>query len=621
MCGIVGAISEKNVTSILLEGLKKLEYRGYDSAGLCVMDADKQLHRVRALGKVQALEDAVHEISVRGSCGIAHTRWATHGIPAEHNAHPLVSDENTEFRVAVVHNGIIENHVALREKLQAVGYIFHSETDSETAAHLMQYYLEQTKDFLTALIQVSSEMQGAFALGVMCSAYPDTLGVIRKGSPLVIGIGSGEHFIASDPIAVLPRAEKFIYLEEGDIGLITRTSVSITDKNNQVVNRPEQAPLWAGETVSKGSYRHFMLKEIYEQPHVVLDTMEGRFSPTHVLPEILGVNAASILEKTKAIHIIACGTSYHAGLVARYWFEKMTGLPCQVEVASEFRYRQFVVFPGTLLVAISQSGETADTLAALRHAKSIGEKGGYAGFLGICNVPGSSLVRESECVLMTRAGVEIGVASTKAFTAQLTALFMLVLLCAYTRRSDEPTRKDLNDSLDILKKLPALCQKILTLDAKIQQVAHAFADKHHALFIGRGTQVAIAMEGALKLKEISYIHAEAYPAGELKHGALALVDKNMPVIVIAPHDELIDKLKSNIEEIKTRGGQCFIFTDERIDFVEDTNSVVIRLPAMDALIAPIAYTIPLQLLAYHVAVLKGTDVDQPRNLAKSVTVE
>lgn len=621
MCGIVGAVAKKNsnrdITAILLDGLKKLEYRGYDSAGICVMDESYQIHRIRALGKVHALEDAVKNDPINGFSGIAHTRWATHGVPAEHNAHPLMSGNN----LAVVHNGIIENHTILREKLEKAGYHFDSETDTETAAHLIHFYLTETKDFLIALARASAEMHGAFALGVMSSEYPGVLGVVRQGSPLVIGLGHHENFIASDPMAVFPRAEKFIYLEEKDVALVSCDEIQIMNHKGKLVERPAQASSGTTEAISKGDYRHFMLKEIYEQPRVIAETMEGRFNQTHVFTEILGSHSHELLRKTKMIHIVACGTSYHAGLVARYWFEKIAKLPCQVEIASEFRYRQVVIQPGTLLITISQSGETADTLAALRYAKAIDIEKNYAGFLGICNVPGSSLVRESECVLMTRAGVEIGVASTKAFTSQLTALLMLVMLCANFRHQDEAFHETLKIGLQALKRLPLLCQNILKLNEHIKKIAHAFEDKHHALFLGRGVEFPIALEGALKLKEISYIHAEAYPAGELKHGALALVDKNMPVIVIAPNDELLPKLKSNVEEVKTRGGKCFVFTDESTEFEEDSNTQVIELPQVDELIAPIAYTIPLQLLAYHVAVLKGTDVDQPRNLAKSVTVE
>lgn len=616
MCGIVAAISERNVVPLLLEGLKKLEYRGYDSAGICIMDHQNILQRVRALGKVSALETALKQHPISGHYGIAHTRWATHGIPAENNAHPLMSGNE----IAVVHNGIIENHASLREKLITAGYHFYSETDTEVAAHLIHFHLTQSHDFLTALMHAAAEMDGAFALGVMSADYPATLGLIRQGSPLVIGLGIGERFIASDPMAVLPLAQQFIYLEEGDIGLMTADDILLKDSQGNSVNRPIQPPLWAGEAVSKGHYRHFMLKEIYEQPHVISETLEGRLNKTHVLMEILGNQSHDILANTKAIHIVACGTSYHAGLVARYWFEAIAGIPCQVEVASEYRYRPCVVLPGTLLITVSQSGETADTLAALRHAKAMGTEAGYIGFLTICNVPASSLVRESSCVLMTRAGVEIGVASTKAFTAQLTAFFMLVILFAQSKNNNQDS-PEIHHYVNALKTLPALCQQMLALDTHIKHIAHAFADKQHALFLGRGTQFPVALEGALKLKELSYIHAEAYPAGELKHGPLALVDKNMPVIVVAPNDTLLQKLKSNIEEVKTRGGECFIFADETTGFTEDAHTHVIKLPAMNAIIAPIAYTIPLQLLAYHVAVLKGTDVDQPRNLAKSVTVE
>ncbi len=611
MCGIVGAVSKRNITSILIEGLKRLEYRGYDSAGMCVMDGQNQFKRLRALGKVRVLEELLDKESLRGETGIAHTRWATHGAPAEHNAHPLMSGDN----IAVVHNGIIENYLPLRQQLEKEGYKFSSETDTEVAAHLIDFYRRQISDFLTALVQASQDMEGAFALGVLSHKDPNTLGVVRKGSPLVIGIGEQEYFIASDPLAVMPAAQKFIYLEEGDVALITSDEILIVDQKGQKVDRPIQTLSWNGEGVSKGHYRHFMLKEIIEQPHVIAETLEGRAGHTHVFTEILGSHANELLEKTKMIQIVACGTSYHAGLVAKYWFEKIAKIPCQVDVASEFRYRSPVVLPGTLFVTVSQSGETADTLAALRHAKT---EGGYVGFLAICNVPASSLVRESECVLMTRAGIEIGVASTKAFTAQLTAFLLLVLLCAHFNKRDADKLKVF---LDELKKLPALCEKVLKLNEEIQHMARAFADKQHALFLGRGIEFPIALEGALKLKEISYIHAEAYPAGELKHGPLALVDKNMPVIVIAPQDDLLHKLKSNIEEVRARGGECFVFTDESTDFETEKTMHVIKLPNIHPVIAPIVYTLPLQLLAYHVAVLKGTDVDQPRNLAKSVTVE
>lgn len=611
MCGIVGAVSKRNITSVLIDGLKRLEYRGYDSAGMCVMDEKNQFKRLRALGKVRVLEELIHKECLSGSIGIAHTRWATHGAPAEHNAHPLISKNN----IAVVHNGIIENYLPIRKQLEKEGYEFSSETDTEIAAHLVDFYRSQISDFLTALLQASQDMEGAFALGVLSSKDPDTLGVMRKGSPLVIGIGEDEYFIASDPHAVMPAADKFIYLEDGDVAVITAKEILIVDQKGQKTDRPIQTLSWSGEGVSKGHHRHFMIKEILEQPHVIAETLEGRAGHDYVFPEILGSKAHELLEKTKVIQIVACGTSYHAGLVAKYWFEKIAKVSCQVDIASEFRYRSSVVLPGTLLVTVSQSGETADTLAALRHAK---EQEGYVGFLAICNVPASSLVRESECVLMTRAGMEIGVASTKAFTAQLTAFLLLVLLCAHFNGRDS---KELRELLDELKKLPALCEKVLKLNTKIQHVAKHFADKQHALFLGRGIEFPIALEGALKLKEISYIHAEAYPAGELKHGPLALVDKNMPVIVIAPQDDLLHKVKSNIEEVRARGGECFIFTDESTHFDSEKDMHVIKLPYVSPGIAPIAYTLPLQLLAYHVAVLKGTDVDQPRNLAKSVTVE
>jgi len=613
MCGIVGVIAERNVASVLLDGLKKLEYRGYDSAGMCILGEEHAIQRVRALGKVRDLEAALEKNAIHGFCGIAHTRWATHGMPAERNAHPLMSGET----LAVVHNGIIENHRELRDKLEKLNYTFESETDTETAAHLIHYHLSKTHDLLMAITHAAREMSGAFALAVISKDYPGKIGLVRQGCPLVVGIGLGERFIASDPLAFLPSAQRFISLEEGDTAVLTRDEINILDKDGQLVEREVQVSSWAGDAASKGSYRHFMLKEIHEQPEMIRKTLEGRLGKTHVLNEILGHQSQLLLEKTQTIQIVACGTSYHAGLVARYWFEELAGIPCQVEIASEFRYRKVVVQPNTLFITVSQSGETADTLAALRQAKSMG----YLGFLAICNVPGSSLVRESEGILMTHAGVEIGVASTKAFTTQLTAFLMLAMLFAKVRSISDEHANQYAENITVLKKLPFVCQHILELDEKIQHIAQSFADKKHALFLGRGFHFPVALEGALKLKEISYIHAEAYPAGELKHGPLALVDKNMPVIAVAANDELLAKVKSNLEEVKARGGKLYVFTDESSSLEEDAMMQIIRLPKLDRLIAPIAYTIPLQLLAYHVAVLKGTDVDQPRNLAKSVTVE
>ncbi|WNK20244.1 glutamine--fructose-6-phosphate transaminase (isomerizing) [Halomonas piscis] len=611
MCGIVAAVAQRNVQGILLEGLKRLEYRGYDSAGMSVM-RDDTLTRHRAVGKVAALEKCLAESPLPGRAGIAHTRWATHGKPVEANAHPHHSDD----RVAVVHNGIIENFEALKQELETDGYAFTSDTDTEVIAHRLAATLDDGATLFEAVQHSVRNLGGAYALGVMSPKEPDVVIGARQGSPLVIGVGIDEAFLASDPLALLQVTDRFIYLEEGDlVELKNGGHIHIVDRDGRAVERPVQIYEYADGAASKGDYRHFMLKEIFEQPAVIRDALEGRLGESSVLAESFGPDAPALFAKTRQIHIIACGTSYHAGLVARYWLERYAGVPVQVEVASEFRYRHPVVAEGTLFVTLSQSGETADTLAALRFAKGLG----YAGTLAICNVPGSSLVRESDLALMTRAGPEIGVASTKAFTTQLVALMLLTLALD---KSTEATGSDQAGIVAALKTLPDICRRVLALDNNIETLSQAFAEKHHALFLGRGAHFPIALEGALKLKEISYIHAEGYPAGELKHGPLALVDSEMPVISVAPNDALLEKLKSNLQEVRARGGELFVFADENVGIDDSEDDVsVLHLPHVHEAVAPLLYTLPLQLLSYHVAVLKGTDVDQPRNLAKSVTVE
>lgn len=604
MCGIMGAVSKRDISKVLLEGLRRLEYRGYDSAGIAVINEAPEIHRIRTEGKVQVLIDALNHSAISGRLGIAHTRWATHGRPSEMNAHPHISHNE----VAIVHNGIIENHEVLRQRLQDLGYQFTSETDSEVAAHLIHYHYGLEPDFLKAVQAAAEQLSGAFALGVMHRKHPDELVAIRKGSPLVMGIGDNEQFIASDPLALRSFAEQIIYLEEGDSIHMTPSSLNIFDHKQQLVSRGAERLSADNFTITKEPYRHFMLKEIFEQTVVLGDTLAGRLSSLEVLRASFSDQALALFKKVKQIHIVACGTSYHAGLVAKFWFESLAGLATQVEIASEYRYRDVVVNPNTLFITISQSGETADTLAALNKAKTAGYQGTYS----ICNVASSTLVRESDNVFLTRAGVEIGVASTKAFTTQLAALLMIAtVLC-----KDERAKEVFNE----LQRLPAACERALRLNPEIEKLAHQFVNKSNALFLGRGVQFPVALEGALKLKEVSYIHAEAYPAGELKHGPLALVDKTMPVVIIAPNDELLDKLKSNLHEVSARGGQLFVFADDQQVWSED-HATFIRVPSSGVWIAPIIYTIPLQLLAYHVAVAKGTDVDQPRNLAKSVTVE
>ena len=611
MCGIVGAVAQRNVVPILVEGLKRLEYRGYDSAGLAVIgDAgSERLDRVRAVGKVRALEDAIRELGTEGQTGIAHTRWATHGVPSEDNAHPHVS----HGIIAVVHNGIIENHEKLRKKLQDLGYEFTSQTDTEVVAHLVHHHLKKQKDLCKAAMSAIGELEGAYALGIISRDEPHRLIAARKGSPLVVGVGIEEHFIGSDVLALAPVTRNVIYLEDGDIADLRRTEYTIYNESGKKVERPVRVSEASADAVDRGQYRNFTEKEIFEQPKAVADTLEGRLGKHRILEEAFGVTAGQIFDNVKAVQIIACGTSFHAGSVARYWIESLAGLPCNVEIASEYRYRKHVVLPGTLVVTISQSGETADTLAALQQTKKLG----YGHSLAICNVPESSLVRESELTLLTRAGPEIGVASTKAFVTQLTALLLLTI--ALARRHGLTAEKE-KKLVEELEQLPGRIQKVLELSDEIRQLSERFVDKQHALFLGRGVHYPIAMEGALKLKEISYIHAESYAAGELKHGPLALVDANMPVIAVAPNDELLEKLKSNLQEVRARGGELYVFSVKGTG-VRASNTTKILMPEVGEFTSPILYTVPLQLLAYYVALAKGTDVDQPRNLAKSVTVE
>lgn len=610
MCGIVGAVAERDIVPILLEGLRRLEYRGYDSAGIAVLDNDGCIGRVRAPGKINDLMAVLDGDPQSGVIGIGHTRWATHGKPTTANAHPHVCRKT----VAVVHNGIIENHEELRREQTEEGYEFTSETDTEVIVHMIHQHMEQGKSMFDAVRAATTELEGAYALGVVSNMGDGHLITARLGSPLVIGIGIGEHFIASDIAALLPVTQKFIFLKDGDVADITKDKVTIFDLNGDLVERPVTVSQLTADSVSKGEYRHYMMKEIHEQPNAIAETLEGRISKKRVLEEAFGVDASKIFDQIKGVHIIACGTSYHAGMIARYWFESLAGIPCSVEVASEFRYRNPVVRNNSLIISISQSGETADTLAALQEAK----RRGFGHSLAICNVPESSLVRASDLFLMTRAGPEIGVASTKAFTTQLVSLMLLVIVLG---RRHGLTENDEKTLVTHLISLPARVEEVLALDDKIKEIAEQFADKNHALFLGRGTQYPVAMEGALKLKEISYIHAEAYPAGELKHGPLALVDADMPVIAVAPNNELLEKLKSNLQEVSARGGQLLVFADATVNVEAQAGIEVVSLAAVDDCIAPIVYSVPLQLLSYHVAVLKGTDVDQPRNLAKSVTVE
>lgn len=609
MCGIVGAVAQRNITGILVEGLKRLEYRGYDSAGVAVVNKEKQINIRKATGKVSSLEEKINANPAKGGLGIAHTRWATHGVPSEANAHPHFCED-----VALVHNGIIENFSELKEQLKAKGFSFVSETDTEVIVCLVKDYLNQGLSLLKAVQASVKECEGAYGLAVVHAENPDAIVVARSGSPLVIGMGIEENFIASDQLALRQVTDRFIYLEEGDTAEITRDSIAIFDESCSPVTREAQQITESIESAERGKFRHFMLKEIYEQPEVIKNTLVGRLGKTQVMEQAFGIEAKDIFEQVESVQIIACGTSYHSGLVAKYWLEDWGGIPCSVDVASEFRYRRTVVPKNCLFVTISQSGETADTLAALRGAK----KSGYLASLVICNVANSSLVRESDLVLMTQAGPEIGVASTKAFTTQLVALQLLSIVLGRRHGLTSETEEAM---VTALHNLPELCQQVLELDEEIKITSEAFSEKHHSLFLGRGVQYPIALEGALKLKEISYIHAEAYPAGELKHGPLALVDADMPVVAVAPNNELLEKLKSNLEVVQARGGKLFVFADKQAGFENDEETTVVNVPHTEESIAPIVYTLPLQLLSYHVAVLKGTDVDQPRNLAKSVTVE
>jgi glucosamine--fructose-6-phosphate aminotransferase (isomerizing) len=611
MCGIVGVVAERNAVPILIEGLRRLEYRGYDSAGLAVLTQEHQLARVRAVGKVKALEDALAAAPIEGHVGIAHTRWATHGVPTTRNAHPHVSRDG----IAIVHNGIIENHEALKAGLIDLGYTFSSETDTEVIAHRIHHHLSSAGSLYEAVRSTVRELHGAYALAVVCEADPQCIVLARAGCPVVIGLGVDENFVASDVAALLPVTRRFMFLEEGDVAEIRRKSIRIVNSDGVSAVRPVRESELAADAVERGQYRHFMLKEIHEQPRAIAQTLEERVAGAKLLEAAFGPDASQLFKRVRAVHIAACGTSYHAGLVASYFIEQLCRIPARVEIASEYRYRDPVITADTLFVTVSQSGETADTLAALRNAS----QAPYLSTLTICNVAESSMVRESELVLLTRAGPEIGVASTKAFTTQLTALGMLVVALAKHGLQGAAHEREL---IVQLLQLPGLVEKALGLDGEIRILAEAFADKRHALFLGRGPLHAIAMEGALKLKEISYIHAEAYAAAELKHGPLALVDEDMPVIAVAPNNELLEKLKSNLQEVRARGGQLFVFADPDAGMQSADGVTVIQMPAsVSALQAPVVFAVPLQLLAYHVAVLKGTDVDQPRNLAKSLTVE
>ena len=611
MCGIVGVAAQRNVIPLLIDGLKRLEYRGYDSAGVAVQSEQSLLERVRKVGKVAELVRALQETPLSGQTGIAHTRWATHGEPSEQNAHPHVCHE----RVAVVHNGIIENHDALRTRQQQSGFRFTSQTDTEVIVHQIDHYLGQGQDVLAAVSSTVADLEGAFALGVINKDEPGRLIAARRGSPLVIGIADGEMLIASDIAALIAETRQFVFLEDGDIADINHRGMVIYDASGRQVQRPVKTSNVMVDATNKGSYAHYMLKEIFEQPRAIADTLEGRIGANRVIEEAFGVGASEIFDKVAGVHIIACGTSYHAGMVGRYWLESIAGIPCSVEVASEFRYRHPVVRKNSLIVTLSQSGETADTLAGLKEARRLG----YGHSLSICNVPESSLVRESDLVLMTHAGPEIGVASTKAFTTQLVAMLLLTIVLGRRHSLSSETEYLL---VNELRSVPGKVEHALNLNEQIRTLAREhFGDKQNALFLGRGAQFPVAMEGALKLKEISYIHAEAYPAGELKHGPLALVDKNMPVVVVAPNNELLEKLKSNLQEVRAREGALVVFADEELGMISAPGITILPVAPTEDSIAPIIFTVPLQLLAYHVAVIKGTDIDQPRNLAKSVTVE
>ena len=611
MCGIVGAIAERNVSGILLEGLRRLEYRGYDSAGIALLnDSGEKIKELKTVGQVKKLIKSASKAKLRGALGIAHTRWATHGKPTVSNAHP----HNSQKQIAIVHNGIIENHEVLRDKLIEDGYVFKTQTDSETIAHLIHRARDHGKrSLLEATKRTVKKLQGAYGICVIDNTEPDQIVVARSGSPLVIGVGIGENFVASDPLALGQVTDRFIYLEEGDVARITLNDIEVWHGTRKV-NRKVTKVQARSKDAEKGEFKHFMLKEIHEQPRAIKDTLDGRISDKKVFEQAFGVNASAVFDKAKSVQIVACGTSFHAGQVAKYWLESVARIPCQVDIASDYRYRDIIVRPDTLFVTISQSGETADTIAALRYAK----KQKYLASLAICNVATSSLVRESDFCALTMAGQEIGVASTKAFTTQLVVLLLLSIVLA--RRTSLKASEEARLVKQIAK-LPKLIEKTLTLSKEIKRISRQFSDKEHSLFLGRGIEYPIAKEGALKLKEISYIHAEAYPAGELKHGPLALVDSKMPVIAVAPNNDLLGKLKANLSEVSARGGKLYVFADESIKFESDRSCKVINVPNCPDILDPIVFTVPLQLLSYHVAMMKGTDVDHPRNLAKSVTVE
>jgi glucosamine--fructose-6-phosphate aminotransferase (isomerizing) len=611
MCGIVGAVAGRDIVPVLMEGLRRLEYRGYDSAGIAVLNGSKHLTRLRTVGKVRMLDEALQHTPTAGKIGIAHTRWATHGVPSERNAHPHISHDG----LAIVHNGIIENHEELRADLERRGYKFVSETDTEVIAHRVHYHLGTLQDLFKAVRATVAELEGAYALLVVSEHDPERLILAREGCPVVIGLGNDENFVASDVAALLPVTRRFMFLEEGDVAEVRRKTVRILDRDGNNVERAVRESELSSDAAEKGPFQHYMLKEIHEQPRALADTLSERVAGGRLLAAAFGPDANEIFRRAHNVHIVACGTSFHAASVARYFIEQIAKVTCSVDIASEYRYRSPLVPANSLFVTISQSGETADTLAALRLAK----QSGYLATLAICNVPESSLVRESDLVMLTRAGPEIGVASTKAFTTQLAALGMLVVALAKHHGADAERERGL---VTRLIELPGMVEKTLALDAVVKKLAERFADKRHALFLGRGALYPIAMEGALKLKEISYIHAEAYPAGELKHGPLALVDADMPVVTVAPNNDLLEKLKSNLMEVRARGGELFVFADPESGIKPSDGVTVIEMPKSVTYVqAPVVYTIPLQLLAYHVAILRGTDVDQPRNLAKSVTVE
>jgi glutamine---fructose-6-phosphate transaminase (isomerizing) len=609
MCGIVGAIAKRNIVPVLLEGLRKLEYRGYDSAGMAIVNSG--LHRLRSVGRVAGLAEIAEKTGAQGTLGIAHTRWATHGAPSERNAHPHISKDG----LAVVHNGIIENHEAIRVRLTGAGYAFESDTDTEVVAHLIHLRLAESGDLFEAVRQAATELEGAYAIAVLAERTPDRLVVARQGAPLLLGLGKEENFCASDASALLQVTKNIVYLEEGDVAELNTEGYRVVDAAGAAAARPVHESKLSADAVELGPYRHYMQKEIFEQPGAVAATLEMVVGARSLVPELFGVDAAEVFRKVNAVQILACGTSYHAGLTARYWLEAIAGIPCSVEIASEYRYRESVPNPDTLVITVSQSGETADTIAALRHAKSLGQQL----TLAICNVPESTLIRQAGLRFLTRAGPEIGVASTKAFTTQLASLFLLTLVLAKSRGRLNQQQEQRH--LAALRHLPSALAHVLTLEPEVEKWAKRFSGKHHALFLGRGLHYPIAMEGALKLKEISYIHAEAYPAGELKHGPLALVDKDMPVIAIAPNDTLLEKLKSNLQEVRARGGELYVFADADSQIHPGEGLHVIRMPEHAGYLSPILHTLPLQLLAYHAALVKGTDVDKPRNLAKSVTVE